>query len=67
MTVKKYFKIFLIEKEFTGTFSTPYIFRSVFHPIGETETKDQCEQIIEHMGLTGDQYAIVEVWEKEKE
>lgn len=64
--IKKYFKIFKIKSEYENTFSSDYQFESVFRGVDENQTKDQCEQVIEHMGITGEQYAIVEIWQKGK-
>lgn len=63
--IKKYYKIFEIRREFYGTYNTTYLFESVFSPADQNSTKELCEQVIESMGVTNIQYAIVEVWEKE--
>jgi len=65
--IKKTYKIFELKKEYYNTYSANYVFGSVFVPVDELETKEQCEQVIESMGLWGEQYAIVEVWERVNE
>lgn len=65
--IKKFYKIFEVRKERHGVYKSAYLFESVFHPLDEQQTKEQCEQVIESMGIVGFQYAIVEMWEKERE
>lgn len=67
MTVKKFFKIFEILREPHGPYKSIYLLESAFAPMDVQQTREQCEQVIEYMGMLGMQYAIVEVWEKERE
>lgn len=66
--MKKYFKIFVLQPDFHGVYTPTYTLKETnFFSENHYGLKTECEQVVQHLGKVGVQYAIVETWEKETE